>query len=227
MQGRKETFDGEGPGPIDDWTTKPWAVMVIGASGSGKTTVARGLAPAIDATFLEGDDFHSSAAIAKMRSGTPLTDADREPWLEKIGVAVAEHAAQGRSVVVSCSALRRMYRETLTRYARRPLVFVHLTIDRAILEARMNARHQHFMPTSLLASQLATLERLEQDEIGTEIAETGTAEQAIAAIERWLRRADRTPGIAHEKGRPSRPSTRSRPSSRAIKPRPIGGWGKE
>ena len=196
------------------------AIVLIGVSGSGKTTVGKRLAPAIGATCLEGDDYHSSANIAKMRSGTPLTDEDRWPWLEKLGVAIGRHLAQGRSVVVSCSALRHAYRAALNKSAGRPLSFVHLTIDPAILEARMNARHQHFMPTSLLKSQLATLEPLGPDEIGTEIAETGTSQQTVAAIERWVRlkrhgRLDR----GHEKGRHRRPFVQEH------KPRPVGGWG--
>ena len=195
------------------------AIVLIGVSGCGKTTVGKRLAPALGATFLEGDDYHSSANIAKMRSGTPLTDEDRRPWLEKVGVAIGQHAAQGRSVVVSCSALRRAYRADLTRAARRPLTFVHLTINPAILEARMNARHQHFMPTSLLESQLATLEPLGPDEQGTEIAETGTSQQTVTAIERWIRlRSHGRVDGHHEKGRHRRPLVRK-------KPQPIGGWG--
>jgi carbohydrate kinase (thermoresistant glucokinase family) len=198
------------------------AIVLIGVSGSGKTTVGKRLAPAIDATFLEGDDYHSSANIAKMRSGTPLADEDRWPWLEKLGVAIAAHVTQGRSVVVSCSALRHAYRAALSKAAGRPLTFVHLTIDPAILEARMKARHQHFMPASLLESQLATLEPLAPDEQGTEIVETGTSQQTVAAIERWLRlRSHGRVDGHHEKGRHGRPSTREK------KPKPVGGWGRE
>ncbi len=196
------------------------AIVLIGVSGSGKTTVGKRLAPALGATFLEGDDYHSSANIAKMRAGTPLMDADRWPWLEKLGVAIAQHVAQGRPVVVSCSALRHAYRRALNKAARRPLIFVHLTINPAILEIRMNARHQHFMPTSLLKSQLATLEPLGPDEQGTEIAETGTAQQTVAAIERWLRLRSRGRlDGRHEKGRHRRPFVQEK------KPKPIGGWG--
>ena len=166
---------------------KPEAIVLIGVSGSGKSTIGARLAPALGATFLEGDSYHSSGNITKMRAGVPLDDGDRRPWLEKIAHAIVDHSAQGRGVVVACSALRRAYRNTLVEAARRPLTFVHLTIDPAILEARMNARRQHFMPTSLLKSQLATLEPLEPDENGTEIPETGTTQQTVQAIERWLR----------------------------------------
>ena len=184
-------------------------VVLIGVSGSGKSTVARRLAPALQATFLEGDEYHSSANVAKMRSGTPLTDADRWPWLDTLGRAIEEHGAQGRAVVVACSALRRAYRARLEHAARRPLTFVHLTIDPGILRARMQARHQHFMPTTLLESQLATLEPLGNDEAGTEIAETGTALQTVEKIERWLRlRASGKLVGGHEKGRHRRPFVR-------------------
>ncbi len=194
------------------------AVVLIGVSGSGKSTVARRLAPALQATFLEGDEYHSSANIAKMRSGTPLTDADRWPWLDTLGHAIAEHGAQGRSVVVACSALRRAYRERLAHAGRRPLTFIHLTIDPGILRARMQARHQHFMPTALLESQLATLEPLQDDEIGTEILETGTALQTVEKIERWLRlRASGKLESGHEKGRHRRPFVREHRSTNSDK----------
>lgn len=186
-------------------------IVLIGVSGSGKSTVAKRLAPALDATFLEGDEYHSSANVAKMRSGTPLTDVDRWPWLDMLGHAIAEHGAQGRQVVVACSALRRAYRDRLQHAARRPLTFIHLTINPAILRARMQARHQHFMPTALLDSQLSTLEALQPDESGTEIAETGTALQTVGAIERWLRmRAAGRLHDGHEKGRHRRPFVREK-----------------
>lgn len=185
------------------------ALVLIGVSGSGKSTVARRLAPALAATYLEGDDYHPSANIAKMRAGTALTDVDRWPWLDKLGQAIAAHGAQGRSVVVACSALRRAYRDRLASAARRPLTFIHLTIAPDILRARMQARHQHFMPAALLDSQLKTLEPLGADERGTTIAETGTALQTVEAIERWLRL--RAAGKLHdgqEKGRHRRPFVR-------------------
>ncbi len=185
------------------------AVVLIGVSGSGKSTVAKRLAPALGATFLEGDDYHSSANVAKMRSGSPLTDADRWPWLDALGHAIATHSAQGRAVVVACSALRRAYRDRLQQAARRPLTFIHLTIDPAILRARMQARRQHFMPSTLLYSQLKTLEPLQSDEDGTEIAETGTALRTVGAIERWLHlRAAGRLQDGHEKGRHRRPFVR-------------------
>ncbi len=184
-------------------------IVLIGVSGSGKSTVAERLAPALGATFLEGDAYHPSANVAKMRSGVPLSDEDRWPWLDTLGHAIAEHVAQGRSVVVACSALRRAYRDRLAKAARRDLIFIHLTMDPAMLRARMRARHHHFMPPALLDSQLATLEPLQADEAGTEVAETGTALQTIERIERWLRlRAAGKLHDGHEKGRHRRPLSR-------------------
>ena len=184
-------------------------IVLIGVSGSGKTTVGKRLAPALDATYIEGDDYHPSANIAKMRAGRPLDDNDRMPWLDKLGHVIAEHGAQGRAVVVACSALRRRYRDRLAAAARQPLTFIHLTIAPAILEARMKARTQHFMPAALLQSQLATLEPLEDDEDGTEIAETGTAQQTVESIRRWVRlRAQGKLQGRHEKGRHRRPFLR-------------------
>ena len=192
------------------------AIVLIGVSGSGKSTVGKQLAPALGATFLEGDDYHPSANIAKMRAGTPLDDTDRWPWLLKLGHAIAEHGHQGRPVVTACSALRFAYREALSKAARRPLTFVHLTIDPAILESRMRARRQHFMPTTLLENQLATLEPLRDDEDGTEIRETGTAQQTVEAIKRWVHLGAHNKLVdGHEKGRHRRPLVADQ------KPKPI------
>ena len=162
------------------------AIVIIGVSGSGKSTVARHLAPVLDATFIEGDDYHSISNIEKMRSGIPLQDSDRWPWLEKLGDAIAIVTGQGRTVVVACSALKRAYRDALEEAGRQPLVFIHLTIDQQSSRARVEARHQHFMPSSLVDSQLATLEPLQDGERGTEIAETDILEQKIQAIVTWL-----------------------------------------
>lgn len=185
-------------GPLTHLGKVP-ALVLIGVSGTGKTTVGKRLAPKVGATFLEGDDYHTSANVAKMRAGMPLRDEDRWPWLAKIAAAIADHTRGGRPVVVACSALRRVYRDKLREDARTPLTFVHLTIDSKLIEHRLMARTQHFMPASLLKSQLDTLEPLQPDEAGTTIAETGTAQQTVAAIGRWLQLSD------HEKGRQRRP----------------------
>ena len=187
------------PHGLSEHVGKVPAIVLIGVSGTGKTTVGKRLAPKVGGTFLEGDDYHTSANIAKMRAGTPLRDEDRWPWLAKIAAAIAAHTREGRPVVVACSALRRVYRDRLRESARTPLTFVHLTIDAKLIERRLMARSQHFMPASLLKSQLETLEPLTADEAGTTIAETGTADQTVAAIGRWLNLSD------HEKRRQSRP----------------------
>ena len=184
-------------------------IVLIGVSGSGKSTVAERRAPALGGPVRPGAADQSYPHLANIRSGTPLSDEDRWPWLDTLGHAVAEHVAQGRSVVVACSALRRAYRDRLAKAARRDLIFIHLTMDPAMLRARMRARHHHFMPPALLDSQLATLEPLQADEAGTEVAETGTALQTIERIERWLGlRAAGKLHDGHEKGRHRRPLSR-------------------
>ncbi len=129
----------------------------MGVSGVGKSTIGRALAERLGRPFLEGDDFHPQANIAKMASGQPLTEADREPWLERIGEAIARERAAGRAPIVACSALSRASRQTLRAHDRQ-LVFVHLATERSVIEIRLRARSGHFMPASLLDSQLRTLE---------------------------------------------------------------------
>ncbi|MDT0268397.1 gluconokinase [Streptomyces sp. DSM 44915] len=142
-------------------------VVVMGVSGVGKTTVARPLAERLGVPFAEADDFHSPANIAKMSAGTPLTDEDRQPWLEAIGGWLRERRADGDGAVVTCSALRRRYRDTLRAEAGGDVFFVHLTGSPALVGERIGQRTDHFMPPALLDSQLATLEPLEEDELGT------------------------------------------------------------
>ena len=165
---------------------KPSAIVLIGVSGSGKSTVGRQLAAVLGATFLEGDAYHATAAIAKMRSGIPLTDLDRWPWLATIAGVIARHCREGRAVVVACSALKRAYRDKLQTIARTRLTFIHLALDPGRLDRRLQARRGHFMPSVLLASQLAALEPLGADEHGTTILATGTTRRTVATIKRWL-----------------------------------------
>lgn len=138
------------------------AAVVMGVAGCGKSTIAKLLAVRLGARLIEGDSLHSAANIAKMSSGTPLTDEDRWPWLEKIGLALA--GTDG--AVAACSALKRVYRRTIARAAQRPVAFVFLKGDRALIESRMRQRTGHFMPASLLDSQFATLEELGPDDFG-------------------------------------------------------------
>ncbi|POX58188.1 gluconokinase [Streptomyces sp. Ru62] len=153
---------------MDRTEHRPPCVVVTGVAGIGKTTVARLLAQRLAVPFADGDDFHSPAHIAKMSAGTPLDDADRRPWLESIGRWLHEHDVAGTGAVVACSALKRRYRDTL-RTACPDAFFLHLTADRELLASRLRRRHGHFMPGSLLDSQLATLEPLEPDERGAQL----------------------------------------------------------
>jgi gluconokinase len=139
-------------------------IVVMGVSGSGKTTLGQRLAEALACPFLEGDDFHSAHNLAKMQAGIPLEDADRWPWLESLGEALGAAVRAGGRAVCTCSALKRSYREHLRQSADVPLLTVYLHADPAVLEARMTARVGHFMPASLLTSQLATLEPPNQSE---------------------------------------------------------------
>lgn len=139
----------------------PVVLVVMGVSGTGKSTVAGLLAGQLGWDLEEGDDLHPEANVAKMASGQPLTDGDRWPWLDKIAAWIQAHIQAGNPGVVTCSALRKAYRDRL----RSPgVVFVHLAGSKEVIAARMARRLDHFMPTSLLDSQLATLEELEADE---------------------------------------------------------------
>ncbi|MBE7701599.1 gluconokinase [Oerskovia sp. Sa1BUA8] len=137
----------------------------MGVAGSGKTTVATLLAERMGRPYAEADEFHPQANIDKMSAGTPLTDEDRWPWLRAMRDWLDQQAADDRSAVVTCSALKRSYRDLL-RTAHGRVRFVHLTGSPELLAERMAQRSGHFMPTSLLPSQLATLEPLADDEDG-------------------------------------------------------------
>ncbi|HZG04670.1 MAG TPA: gluconokinase [Streptomyces sp.] len=152
----------------------PHVVAVMGVAGTGKTTIGPLIAARLGVPYAEGDDFHPAANIAKMTAGTPLTDEDRLPWLDGIGAWA--RGREGLGGVVSCSALKRSYRDRL-RAAAPHLVFVHLTGDRRLIEDRMSRRTGHFMPTALLDSQFATLEPLEPDEAGVAVDVSGSPEE--------------------------------------------------
>ena len=134
----------------------------MGVSAVGKSTVGAALAERLAVPFLDADDLHDAAAVASMAAGIPLTDVDRMPWLGRVGNALAE---QADGAVVACSALARRYRDAIRRTAPDAL-FVYLDAPADVLAIRAGAREGHFMPASLLASQLATLEPLEADEPG-------------------------------------------------------------
>ncbi len=136
---------------------KPSAIVVMGVSGSGKSSVGQALAAQLRFAYIEGDDLHPSGNVEKMSRGIPLTDDDRIPWLDLIGEQIRTKLAAGEGVTVSCSALKRSYRDRL-RSAAPDLRFVYLEGSTALLTKRMDERKHHFMPVSLLESQLQTLE---------------------------------------------------------------------
>jgi gluconokinase len=140
-----------------------WVVM--GVCGCGKSEIGRLLAAALGVEFLEGDAFHSAANVAKMAAGTPLDDSDRADWLLRLQAEIAAARARGQGLVLACSALKQRYRDVL-RSADPGLRFAHLTGERSLIAERMQERTAHYMPTSLLDSQLRDLEPLGSDEAG-------------------------------------------------------------
>ncbi|GAB3402393.1 gluconokinase [Schumannella luteola] len=161
-------------------------VVVMGVSGSGKSTVGVDLATALGVPFVDGDALHPAANIAKMAAGIPLDDADRAPWLTAVGEALADGAAAHGGIVIACSALRRAYRDRLRALAP-GLVFVHLTGSRELLAARLAGRSHEFMPSTLLDSQLATLEPLERDEASIALDVGERVDDLVASAARGLR----------------------------------------
>lgn len=158
----------------------------MGVSGSGKSTLGAVLARALDCPFLDGDDFHDAAAIAKMRAGQPLTDDDRWPWLDLLGRAMGQTLASGGMAVAACSALRRAYRDRLRAAILAPTRFVLLDASPEELKRRLDHRTDHYMPASLLGSQLAALERPGADEAATLFAADASPQQLRDATLRWL-----------------------------------------
>lgn len=158
-------------------------IVVMGVSGTGKSTIGRALAEALGLPFLEGDDLHPEGNVAKMARGIPLTDADRAPWLDRIAAELDE------PVVVACSALKRAYRDRL-RLAAPDLVLVYLHGDRQLLASRMSQRDGHFMPTTLLDSQLATLEEPGADEETIPVDVALRPDEIVELVIDRLRRGD-------------------------------------
>jgi gluconokinase len=170
---------------IDEGSVAPMAardaaaqVIVMGVSGVGKSTVAKGLSTVLGWTYAEGDAFHSAANVARMASGEPLTDDDRWPWLRAIGAWLDEQIEAGSPSVVTCSALRRAYRDLL-REGRPEVSFLHLGAGEDLVADRMSHRVDHYMPVSLLHSQYDTLEPLQPDEPGVSIPVDGTASEVL------------------------------------------------
>ncbi len=153
-------------------------IVVMGVSGVGKSTVAKGLSTVLGWTYAEGDAFHSEANVAKMHSGTPLTDDDRWPWLRSIGAWMDTQIADGQPSVITCSALRRVYRDLLAE-GRPEVRFCHLVAGEDLLAERVGRRANHYMPASLLHSQYDTLEPLDSEESGVEVSVDGTAADVL------------------------------------------------
>ena len=160
------------------------AVVMMGVSGTGKSTVARLLADRLGWDFAEGDELHPAANVAKMAAGEPLTDADRWPWLERVAAWIDAEIEAGRHGVITCSALKRAYRDLLRRPA---VLFVYLSVPRAELERRMAERHGHYMPASLLDSQLSALELPDRDEAVLTVAADGDPARTVESIEASIR----------------------------------------
>lgn len=168
---------------MDAWmkTARQRRWIVMGVSGCGKSEIGRRLAGALGISYAEGDDDHPSANVAKMAAGTPLTDLDRRDWLLLLQSRIAAAAAGNEGLVLSCSSLKRRYRNLL-REGDPGLVFVHLHGDRALILQRMHQRPGHFMPPALLESQLLDLEPLQADEAGIVLDIADTPEQLIEQV---------------------------------------------
>lgn len=152
-------------------------VVVMGVSGSGKSTVGEMLARRLDLAYADADDLHPPENVAKMEAGIPLTDEDRYPWLDIVADWLTDHAADGG--IVTCSALKRRYRDRL-REARPDLFFLHLDGSEELIAERMAKRSDHFMPGRLLRSQFEALEPLEEGERGAAVSIEGAPEDTLA-----------------------------------------------
>lgn len=156
-------------------------IVLMGVSGVGKTTMGTRLAHHLGVDFLEGDSLHPPENIEKMQSGRPLTDQDREPWLDVIGQRLRTEG----SLVVACSALKRSYRDLIRRSAP-SAVFIHLDGPRSVIGSRIANRRGHFMPVELLGSQLDSLEPLEADELGFTVEAIYSPEEVVTEVVRRL-----------------------------------------
>jgi gluconokinase len=166
-------------------------IVLMGVSGAGKTTVMDALSARLGWVTAEGDAFHSPENVARMRAGVPLTDDDRRPWLDAIAAWIGERetarGGEGENAIVTCSALRRAYRDRL-RAGHPSVFFVHLVAPAPTLDTRLRERQGHYMPPSLLASQLETLEPLEPDEPGAAVPADAGLPQMVDAVLALLER---------------------------------------
>lgn len=158
-------------------------VVVMGPMGCGKSTVGSRLAEVTGADYIEGDDYHTLENKAKMAAGDALTDEDRWPWLQSLGVALFESHG---NVIASCSALKKAYRDTIRQHAVDPVVFIQLSGTRQLLASRLSARKGHFMNIDLLESQIATLEPLYSTELGFAVDIDASVVQIVEQIHKRL-----------------------------------------
>jgi gluconokinase/shikimate kinase len=154
-------------------------LVIMGVAGCGKSTVAGLLAGRLGWDLAEGDDMHSAANIEKMAAGHPLTDEDRQPWLARVAAWIHEHTAAHRPGIITCSALKRSYRDVLRGDG---VVFVYLAASRELIARRLAARHGHFMPLALLDSQFAALEPPGADENAITVDVSGSPDQTASLI---------------------------------------------
>lgn len=162
-------------------------LVIIGVTGSGKSTVAQQLVAQLGWPFAEGDEFHPPANVAKMHAGHPLDDGDRWPWLRTIAAWIGDREAAGANAVVSCSALKRAYREVLC-HGHPSVRFVEVDVSTDLLRERVAARVGHYMPAALLESQLAAWERLQPDEPGFAVSGDGSIEAVVSGVLSELRK---------------------------------------
>ena len=166
-----------------------YAIVVMGVSGSGKSTIGAALAARLGCQFLEGDAFHTPHSVAKMRAGQPLDDQDRWPWLDRVAASLRDTADSDGVAVGACSALKRIYRDRLSQMAAIPLLFVFLdTTDQDELSRRLAHRSGHYMPTSLIASQLDTLEKPQADERALTLSAGLSPDRACDIALDWILR---------------------------------------
>ena len=169
---------------------RPVIVLIMGVAGCGKTTVAARLAQRLGCAFQEGDALHPPENVAKMSAGTPLGDADRAPWLARIAACIDDWRARGEGGVVTCSALKRAYREVVVG-DRAEVRLVHLAGSRDLIGQRLAARRGHFMPPALLDTQFATLEPPAVDDRTLVIDVGPTPDEIVETIVAWLRKVPR------------------------------------
>jgi len=164
----------------------PPAIVVMGVSGSGKTTIGRRLAQVLGGRFVDGDDLHSDAARAKMREGRALDDDDRWPWLDRIGATLSEAKREGRPVVAACSALKKRYRDRIRAAVGTTLRFVYLAAEPEAMRERVGGRPGHYMPASLVDSQFAALEAPVGEADVVTIPADGAIKSEVAALARMF-----------------------------------------